>query len=168
MQTANVLLALGGKRGESVPKYGVTPAEVVVLQHLHGQDAVYEIDILSETVERTNRQEIERLRQFYSRREGDRYISPAIDALFPGVGATVPKTFADLELIDDLFVVTERKTGSEAKEPQQGFDAMSANDLRAFADKNRIDVTGLTRKADLLEAVKLHAGKSDAGIFSED
>ena len=40
MQTANVLLALGGKRGESVPKYGVTPAEVVVLQQLHGQDAV--------------------------------------------------------------------------------------------------------------------------------
>lgn len=165
MQTANVLLALGGKRGESVPKYSVTPAEVVVLQHLHGQDAVYEIDIQSASEDRTDRQEIERLRQFYSRREGDRYLSPAVDALFPGVGARVPRTFADLELIDDLFVVTERKTGSDAQEPKEGFDAMSANQLRAFADKNRIDVTGLTRKADLLDAVKLHAGKTSGNIM---
>lgn len=171
MQTANVLLALGGKRGETVPKYNVTPAEVAVLQHLHGADAVYEIDIKEDTVERTHRQEIERLRNAYHRRDGERIISVAVDALFPGVGAQVPQTFADIELSDELFIVTERRVNvaGKAEAPKPGFDGMTANDLRAYAEKNDIDVTGLTRKADLLDAVKLAAkgDPSEANIFEE-
>jgi hypothetical protein len=170
MQTANVLLALGGKRGETVPKYSVTPAEIAVLQYLHGADAVYDIDIQTDTVERTNRQEIERLRQFYSRRDGENVVSPAVNTLFPGVGASVPKTFAEMELPEELFIVTERRvTAGEVIPVKDGFDAMTANELRSYAETNGIDTTGLTRKVDLLEAVKLGAkGKPDAGIFSED
>jgi hypothetical protein len=169
MQTANVLLALGGKRGETVPKYGVTPAEIAVLQLLHGGDAVYDIDIQSGVVERTNRQEIERLRQFYSRREGERLVSPAVETLFPGVGASVPKTFAELELPEELFIVVERRvTAGEQEAPKPGFDGMTANELRAYAETNGIDVEGINRKADLLEAVKLGAKGKPADIFSED
>ncbi len=169
MQTANVLLALGGKRGETVPKYGVTPAEVAVLQRLHGEDAVYEIDIQPGTVERTHRQEIERLRQAYSRRDGERIISPAVDALFPGVGAQVPRTFSEMELPEELFVVVERRVSvGQPETSKAGFDGMTANELRAFADANGIDVTGLTRKADLLEAVKLAAKTEDGGAAPDD
>lgn len=165
MQTANVLLALGGKRGETVPKYAVTPAELLVLQHLHGADAVYDIEVQTATVERTARQEIERLRAFYSYRNGERVLSPAVEALFPGVGASVPKEFADLELPEELFAVAERRVAPTTGKAEPGsFDAMSANELRTYAEKNGIDVDGLNRKADLLEAVKLAAG-DDKNLF---
>lgn len=169
MQIANVLLALGGKRGETVPKYDVTPAEIAVLQYLHGADAVYDIDIQPGSVERTHRQEIERLRNAYHRRDGERVISVAVDALFPGVGAQVPQTFADMEFPEELFIVAERRTnGGEAKVEKEGFDGMTANELRAYAEKAGVDITGLSRKADLLDAVKLAEKTApDAGIFSE-
>lgn len=175
MQIANVLVALGGKRGETVPKYRVTPAELAVLQFLHGEDGVYDIDIQTDTVERTHRQEIERLRMSYSRRDGERVISPAINALFPGVGAQVPQKFSDLELNEELFVVTRRKRDpldhdgdgkkggslSDDERAELGFAGMTVNELRAYADKKQIDITGLTRKADILEAVELHDKPAD-------
>lgn len=172
MQTANILLGLGGKRDHSVPKYGVTPAEIAVLRFLHGDDAVYEIDIQKETVERTHRQEIERLRETYSRRDGERVISPAVDTLFPGIAAQVPKNFADLELAEELFAVEKRRVnGGEVVEAKEGFDGMTANQLRSFAEKNDIDIHGITRKDDLLDAVKLWAKNNQppkGDIFSQE
>lgn len=168
MQTANVLLALGGKRGETVPKYGVTPAEIAVLQVLHGADAVYEIDIQSDIVQRTDRQEIERLRATYSRRDGEKIISPAVETLFPGIGAKVPQSFADLELAEELFVVEKRRVnGGEPEQDKAGFDAMTANELRSYAEKHDIDVSGLNRKVDLLEAVKLGAKSAEVELFGD-
>lgn len=170
MQTANVLLGLEGRRDHTVPKYGVTPAEIAVLRFLHGEDAVYEVDIRPETVMRTHRQEIERLRTAYSRRDGERQISPAVDALFPGIAAKVPQTFAELELPEELFVVVARRVnGGEPDSGKKGFEAMTLNDLRSFADTNNIDTHGLTRKADLVEAIELamQAKAPKGDIFAE-
>ena len=168
MQTANALLALGGKRGETVPKYGITPAEIAVLQFLHGADAVYEIDIQAEEVKRTHRQEIERLRENYHRREGEKLISVAVDALFPGVGAQVPQNFDELELPTELFIVAERRTTLAAPEEvkkaaEKSIDKMTANELRTYAETAGIDVTGLDRKADLLDAIKLAESDKPSG-----
>ena len=168
MQTANVLLALAGKRGETVPKYGVTPAEVAVLRFLHGEDAVYDVDVRDDEVQRTHRQEIERLRQTYSYRNGDKVVSPAISALFPGVGAQVPQKFADLELPEELFIVATRKVdpldhdgdgrkgGSKPLEERAVAD-MTVSQMRVYASKFAdLDLTGLTRKEDIREAIELH------------
>ena len=159
MQTANVLLALAGKRGETVPKYGVTPAEVAVLRFLHGEDAVYDVDVRDDEVQRTNRQEIERLRQTYSYRNGDKVVSPAISALFPGVGAQVPQKFADLELPEELFIVATRKveTAAVPTEEKRAVADMTVSQMRTYASKFAdLDLTGLTRKEDIREAIELH------------
>ena len=159
MLTANVLLARAGKRGETVPKYGVTPAEVAVLRFLHGEDAVYDVDVRDDEVQRTNRQEIERLRQTYSYRNGDKVVSPAISALFPGVGAQVPQKFVDLELPEELFIVATRKveTAAAPTEEKRAVADMTVSQMRVYASKFAdLDLTGLTRKEDIREAIELH------------
>lgn len=158
MQTANILLALAGKRGETVPKYGVTPAEVAVLRFLHGEDAVYDVDVREDEVQRTNRQEIERLRQTYSYRNGDKVVSPAVSALFPGVGAQVPQKFADLELPEELFIVVTRKVdAAPAVSGERAVADMTVAQMRTYASKfPDLDLTGLTRKEDIREAIELH------------
>lgn len=173
MQTANIFLALGGKRGETVPKYGVTVAEVAVLRFLHGDDAVYDVNVTDDDVQRTARQEIERLRQIYSRQEGDRLISPAVNALFPGVGAQVPQKFSDLELPDELFIVASRKIDAgpldhdgdgrkggslpDAARADLGLAGMTIAQLRTHASKYPdLDLAGITRKEDIREAIELY------------
>lgn len=175
MQTANVMLALGGRRANTVPKIGVTAAEAAVLRFIHGEDAVYDIDVQG-SVSRTHRQEIARLAQIYGRQEGDRRISPAVNELFPGAAARVFETFDELEIPEELYAVQVRKTAApRARDPldhdgdgkkggsltndaraDKGVDGMTLNELRAHADKIGLDLTGVTRKADVLEAVKLH------------
>lgn len=176
MQTANIFLALGGKRSETVPKYGVTVPEIAVLRFLHGEDAVFDIELAGE-VQRTSRQEIERLRAAYGRWEGDRRISPAVNALFPGVGAQVPQKLADLELPDELFAVEKRKTDAldhdgdgvkgGVKNDDDGYSGMTVNELRAHADKIGADISGITRKQDIIEAIELHEANASAPVEPE-
>jgi len=173
MQTANVFVALGGRRANSVPKYGVTAAETAVLRLIHGEDAVYEIDVQG-SVSRTHRQEIARLAQIYGRQEGERRISPAVNELFPGAAARVFETFDELEIPEELFAVKERKTAgrdpldhdndgrkggslTDAARVDKGLDGMTLKELQAHASRYPdLDLTGITRKADVLEALKLH------------
>lgn len=162
LQTANVVLALGGDKRNTVPKYGVTAAEIAVLRLIHGDDAVFDIEPTG-TVSRTDRQEIGRLTEVYGRQEGDRRIAPAVNELFPGAAARVFYTLDDLELPEDLFIATERKTAASPKKAVKApapeaatddLDAMTLKELQALADKEQIDLTGVTKKADVLEAVK--------------
>ena len=109
MDTANALVALGGDRGNSVPKYDLTPAEILVLQVVHGEDAVYDIVPLDEQVERTHKSELERLFRTYGRAQPDGTKSaPAVQQLFPGAAARVPTTLSELELAEDFFKAVTR------------------------------------------------------------
>ena len=189
MEYANLLLALGGDARYQVPKYAVTPAEVAVLRFLHGDDAVTDIDVrgtLSPGADdeklraRTDRQEIERLRGIYSYTEGDKTVSRAVSALFgSGIGVTLPKSFADLELDDSQFTVRERKVARDpldhdndgkkggVKNDADGYHGMTVNELRAKADKDGVDLTGLTKKDDIIAALELNdAGKAPADTGS--
>jgi hypothetical protein len=179
MEYANILVAIGGDGAHQVPKYNVTPAEVLVLKFLHGDQAITDVDVQGELPKagdwnegddealkpRTDRQEIERLRALYSRQDGDVVISPAVTALFGnGIGKNVPKTFADLELDESQYIAKERKTSAkkstkakddDAQDGEKSLDDMTINELRAEASKEpEVDLTGLTSKADILEAVK--------------
>lgn len=104
MQTANVLVALGGDRGNSVPK-NVTAPEIAVLLAIHGDDAVYDIEP-AEDIERSNTAEIGRLRATYAGLDDDG--KPRIDQVYAGKTPMLHQDLADLELPDDAFKATER------------------------------------------------------------
>jgi hypothetical protein len=64
MQTLNAMVALTGDRNNMVWKTGLSPAEVLLLQSLHGADAVLQIEPTGD-VKREPHEEIERLKEAY-------------------------------------------------------------------------------------------------------
>jgi hypothetical protein len=108
MQTAHCWVALGGDTGNTVPKFDVTPAEIAVLQLIHGSDAVFDIVPVGD-INRSNRDERSRLQAFYGKPEGSREAS-AVDRLFPGIAARLPESFNEIELDESFFKATERAT----------------------------------------------------------
>ena len=64
MQTLNAMVALTGDRNNMVWKTGVTPAEVLLLQSLHGADAVLQIEPVGDE-RREPQEEIARLKLAY-------------------------------------------------------------------------------------------------------
>ena len=168
MQTANIFLALGGDMGNVVPKHGVTAAEVAVLRYVHGEGAVHNIAVAGQ-VSRTHRQEIGRLAETYGKWDGEKRVSPAVEALFPGAASRVFETFEELELPEDLYAADSRKKPrapelvvSDEPDPIQlqddgkSLDKMTKAELEDYALKNDIDLTGVVKKADVLEAIMLH------------
>jgi hypothetical protein len=130
MQTADIMLALGGNLGQTIQKFGVTPAEVAVLREIHGNASVFDIQPLDEDVERTSREERGRLLEIYGKPPGSREMS-AVEHLFPGVAARVFESFDELELDDSFFKATghakpkaRAKPMGKAKEPdpEEEFD----------------------------------------------
>ena len=115
LQTANFLLALGGDIGNTVPKFGVTAGEIAVLQAIHGADAIHDLEPSGE-VERSHREEMERLRAVYggaSDGEGQRII----DMVYPGRGARVVETIDELGLVPEQFKAKERVEAPVAEKP---------------------------------------------------
>lgn len=174
MQTANVMLAIGGDAKNTVPKYGVTAAEVAVLRYIHGEDAVFDIEVTG-SVERTHRQEIGRLTEVYGRQEGERRVSPAVADLYPGAAARVFETFDELELPDELYAAAGRKVAAPAKPkkdaPAPATDdelaALKVKELQALAEKEGVDLTGVTKKDDIVEAIRLHRAQPAPAVDDE-
>jgi hypothetical protein len=172
MQTANILLAIAGDKGNTVQKIGATAAEVAVLRVLHGDDAVYDIDVTGDVV-RTHRQEIARLTEQYGRQEGERRTSRVVESLYPGAAARVFETFEELEIPEEFYAVDRRKPAPAAApaaddaEPL-AFAEMTINELRAHAAKVGIDLTGINKKADIVEALELAAANAPAEVDEDD
>jgi hypothetical protein len=125
MQTANIMLALGGDKGNCVPKYGVTAAEIAVLRAIHGDDAVFDVeptgedalaedgeDALAEDGERkrTNREELARLQHQYASGRLFGTDVRAVGALFPGAAARVFEDIDELSLSEEAFKAESRAT----------------------------------------------------------
>lgn len=102
MQVGNILLSLAGDSGNTVAKYEVTPSEVAVLQHIHGDDAVNDIEPVGE-VERSHREERQRLIEIYGRNQDGRFVCPSVEALFPGAASRLFDRFDELPLADDQY-----------------------------------------------------------------
>ncbi len=113
MELANCLVSLGGDKNNQVPKFGVTPAEIMVLQAIHGDDAVTEVEPLSDTVERSNAEEIERLVAHYPAKDEDGQL--VIRSVYPGGRPMLHQTIADLNLPEAAFLVTARVKPTPAK-----------------------------------------------------
>lgn len=112
MQTANCWVALGGDTGNTVPKFEVTPAELAVLQLIHGSDAVFDI-VPGADVNRSNRDERSRLLATYGKPEGSREPS-AVNVLFPGIAARLPESFDELDIDESFFKATGRASTKPA------------------------------------------------------
>jgi hypothetical protein len=112
MQTVNCVVAIGGDQGNTVPKFGITIAEVAVLRAIHGPDAIIDIELAGD-VERGNRDERLRLLKEYVARDEDGKL--IVENLFPGVGAKVPEDLEDLGLPEELMKPLERASQKPAK-----------------------------------------------------
>jgi hypothetical protein len=98
MQIANVMVALGGDKGTTVPKPGVTVSEIAVLRAIHGNDAVTDIEPCGE-IDRPDRVEIARLNEIYGRARGSDQNVEIVKNMFPGVAARAYRTID--ELVDE-------------------------------------------------------------------
>ena len=115
MELANILLALGGDRNNTVPKYNVTPAEMAVLAAIHGADAVFDIVPTGETVARSFRDERDRLVQLYPAKDEDNNL--VVGVVYPGSSPVLHTTIESLGFSDTLFKPTEHAKPAAGKKP---------------------------------------------------
>src|SRR5690606_7686940 len=101
------MVALGGDRGNTVLKTGVTASEIAVLRAIHGDEAVFDIEPTG-SKKVSHRAERERLFETYGHMEGERRVAPAVEALFPGVAAVLIERIADLDLPEEFFKAERR------------------------------------------------------------
>lgn len=112
MELANCLVALGGDRDNTVPKYNVTPAEVAVLCAIHGADAVFDIEPLENEISVNPREEVERLARLYPAKDDEGALIVA--KVYPGVTPVLHQSFADLGLPTDFYKAVERQKPKDA------------------------------------------------------
>jgi len=137
MQLANIILCLGGSLLHTVPKIDVTPAEILILRHIHGDDAVTDIRPTSFDDRRRQEQEWQRLANAYDRgagaftsEPGDEN-APILSRLFPGAMKQLPVTFADIgmpEYDPPKPARRQRAASAEAAAPEAPPEAAPAGD----------------------------------------
>lgn len=113
MQTLNCVVAIGGSRDHQVPKYGVTVAEAAVLRLVHGDDAVFDVEPAG-TIDVSDAEELERLFLIYQRPDG---VKSPVAVLFPGMGARVSRSIAELRLDPSLLKAASRVSIAVPSEP---------------------------------------------------
>lgn len=133
MQTANCLVHIGGDSGTAVPKYGITASEIAVLRAIHGPDSITEVEP-AEDVNRSDRTEIGRLHEIYSRPDVK---DGPVHTLFPGVAARAYQTLAELEIPEEFFKAESRvklKPAAPAKAAKSAKKADAKDDEQAPED----------------------------------
>ncbi len=145
MELANIMLALGGDKNNTVPKYGVTPAEIAVLAAVHGADAVFDVVPLEETVEISFRDERERLLRLYPAKNEDNEL--IVLKVYPGVSPILHTDIASRGLEETLFKATDHaKPVEKPAKPAKAAKAAKATKAPApppvaeiVKDKNSAD-----------------------------
>ena len=108
MQICNCTVAIGGDPGMTVSKERVTVPELMVLQAVHGDDAVRHIEVIADETVNSN-EERERLSLIYKTPEG------VVKATLGAVGP-LPKTLDESGIAEDFIVSNSaRKTGARKK-----------------------------------------------------
>lgn len=107
MQRCNVTVRLAGDVGNTVPKIGVSVAEIAVLRAIHGSDAIVDIKPI-ENDKTPHRDERNRLSLIYGR--------GIVDKIFPGQFAKLPVTLKDIEpekVDDDMDLEAPLSVGAK-------------------------------------------------------
>jgi hypothetical protein len=112
MQTANILLSIGGHHGNTVPKFDVTAAEITVLRAIHGDESVKDVEP-GRVIQRSNNAELARLRDIYGNAK-DEHGNNIVQTLFPGVAARVHQSLQELGLPEEFYKAIGRMTPGSA------------------------------------------------------
>lgn len=120
MQLYNCQVRLANSPFNMVRKRGVTAPEVVVLRHVHGEEAVVDVELAGE-VKRTDREERERLHNIYTpalkKRDPAKGFANSLGAIF-GVGTPLPVHLPDVEAnVVEPEASIRRHRVAPAKEP---------------------------------------------------
>jgi len=182
MDTTTITLLLGGHAGNSIQKFGVTAGEIAVLQLIHGNESVRDVEWTGD-IQRSHRAEIERLHNVYGANDGNgRAVSKAVASLFPGAAARVFEKLTELELDDEFVKSLGPIKEAPAKPAAHTVDA-PANDVDDFtkltkvqllqlAAERGVDVSQNDTKAEIIKALEAapapeQADDEDDGVGDE-
>lgn len=165
MEKAYAWLAIAGDTHNTVPKEDVTPAEVALLTAIHGDNAVFNIEILDTGADIAGRTLLQELAHKYGRAM-DRENRPVIRALYPTPTSPVPQTFAELGLAEEQFTPKSLQKmgghkGAAAETPDKPLDKMTKAELVGVAEENGFDVDLNANKPDLLAAILAALAEAD-------
>jgi hypothetical protein len=179
MKTANIMLAIGGGRDNTVPKENVTAAEIAVLRAIHGEDAVFDVEPTSQDALDANgqpvknRQELARLKRIYGGAK-DGNGTPHVENLFPGVAARVYEGFDELDLPEDFFKATGRLRAATPAKPKSKAELIAYAQTRGIAVDEKASAKAISEAIEAAEAAASGDGEDedngigdtpDAGIF---
>jgi hypothetical protein len=105
MQTAIVEILLNGNIQHTVTRR-VTPAEIVLLKHIHGDDSVV-APVEIESTKRTNTDEVNRLKAIYG--------EEVFKAVFPGAMPKVPSELSEVGVTVEASPAPGAKAKDEPK-----------------------------------------------------
>jgi hypothetical protein len=129
MQVVDLDVAIGGDVRMVVRKQNVSIAELVVLQAIHGKDAVANVRVVGQAVGFDPVSERERLARLYDNSQND--AQPKVHALFPGVAPQLPMKLSEVALIDEDVSQTKQ---SSAGLTVQRFDDETSDDEEPAAE----------------------------------
>lgn len=116
MQRANIMVGLGGGRDTTVPKYGVTAAEIAILRALNGDDSIHDVERVEDDDETPPAAEYGRLKGIYgAHRDGDG--NRTFDKVYPGAGARLFDKLSDLGLPEEFYKAKARATATDKPKP---------------------------------------------------
>lgn len=171
MKLANIMLAIGGGRDNTLPKYNVTAGEIAVLRAIHGEDAVFDVEPTSEDAKnenggnRSNRQELSRLKMIYGKASDGNGVA-LVEGLYPGAAARVFEDFEELDLPDDYFKATGRVARvAPAAEPEAAKPKTKA-ELIAYAKTQGIEIDEKAKVKDI--AATIEAAEAPPPADDED
>lgn len=134
MQLSNLTLRLGGSMLHTVPKINCTPAEILVLRALHGDDAVVDVRPTKFDKTRRHEDEYERLSTLYDRAAST--LAPGGDSksvmgqLFPGAMKKLPVHLKEIGL-GHLMSPTSIAAVTKAEDEQAAGDKAAAEAVAA-------------------------------------
>lgn len=105
MQTCECKVALADSK-TSVLRRNITPAEAIILQEIHGPQAIVE-PVQQENIERTTIEEKINLRSKY-----DRPNREVVEKMFPGHDPRIPMTFKEAGIEIQLAPTQKRAKGN--------------------------------------------------------
>lgn len=162
MKLANIMLAIGGGRDNTIQKYGVTAGEIAVLRAIHGEDAVFDVDPTDDDALnddgslRKNRQELGRLKAVYGK-ASDGNGAPFVEGLYPGAAARVFEDFDEIDLPDDYFKATGRvkAVAPVRATPAPAPKLKTKAELVAYAKTKGIDIDEKASAKAIAEAIEV-------------
>lgn len=165
MEFATIMLALGGDQGNTITKFEVTPSEAEVLRQIHGNEAVFDIQIAGD-IKRTHRAERERLLNTYGKPDPSGAVrSPVIDSLFPGVAARLFETFAETEIDEEFYRAPPKRDEPEPviDDTLGDLNKLKKAELLRLAEERGVEVSENNTKAEIIAAIEAKAEDDDDG-----